>query len=136
MKIAKRFTRSFHYGQKGFTLVELLIVIAILGILAAVAIPNLVSFIGTGDDAAEATELDVVQTAMIAVLAANNITSVVAVAVGSEEGDLAAFPRGTGDVDLSTLGDFDDFLVNPDVAYWYSWTVDGVVSQVDTAPAP
>ncbi len=70
--IVKKFLKSFRYGQKGFTLVELLIVIAILGILAAVAIPNLTKFIGAGQTQAEETELDVVQTAVIAYMSDND----------------------------------------------------------------
>ena len=122
-----RFKKSFRHGEKGFTLVELLIVVAILGILAAVAIPNLISFIGTGEQEAKATELDVVQTAMIAIMASNGITTVDDVLVGAAVGDLAALP-------LATLGgpltkDFDDFMMDTDVAYTYYWDVNGLVSQ-------
>ena len=70
----RRFLKGLGYGEKGFTLVELLIIVAILGILAAVVVPNVASFIGAGNVAAANTEAANVRTAALAYYADNNAT--------------------------------------------------------------
>ncbi|MEW6087498.1 MAG: prepilin-type N-terminal cleavage/methylation domain-containing protein [bacterium] len=50
--------------EKGFTLIELMIVIAILGILAAVAIPNFLNARGKAQDASALSTLEAVKTAL------------------------------------------------------------------------
>jgi|WetSurMetagenome_2_1015567.scaffolds.fasta_scaffold327326_2 type IV pilus assembly protein PilA len=68
----KKFLKHFKYGQKGFTLIELIVVIGILGVLAGVAIPNVTRSIGKGKVEAANTDFASVQTAIAAYQADGN----------------------------------------------------------------
>ena len=57
---------KFREQQRGFTLIELLVVVAILGTLSAVALPNVVKFIGSGKTEAAMTEEHDMQVAITA----------------------------------------------------------------------
>ena len=76
--------------EKGFTLVELLVVIGIMGILAAIVVPSVTHFMGSGKSVSAQAELQNVQTAVTAMMAEQGVTSLATNA--THNNDMATFP--------------------------------------------
>ena len=65
-------------SERGFTLVELLVVLAVLAILIAIVVPNLAGITGGARRAAAETEFDTVQSAMDSMMSKYEAVSVTA----------------------------------------------------------
>ena len=111
-------------GAQGFTLVEILIVLAILGVLAAVAIPRFLNLIGRGEAETAEMEQKIAQTALISYMTENGERSVVAKTDEQLGPDYNTDISVDGDND-PTLGSF--FLTS--TAYEYTWEASGFVEQ-------
>ena len=65
-------TKLIRNNQKGFTLIELMIVVAIIGILAAIAIPNFTNYQMKAKTAEAKTNLGAIRTSQEAYMAEND----------------------------------------------------------------
>jgi len=116
----KRISKRSRYAEMGFTLIELLVVVAILGVLAAVAIPNVGKFMGTGHTQAALTELHNVQTAVMAGMADAQVGNITGGTLDS-----------SNDVTISGNTTVGDYVVGGNASIQGTYTVgtDGTCTQ-------
>ncbi len=117
-------------NQRGFTLVEILIAVAILGIVAAVAVPTVATIKSRSETKANQGELANVQAATDAMMGDQELETVTAIVQLSAINTMGSFPDGTNPLYGGATG---DYMRQATTKCTYYLTSSGRVSQ-DACP--
>ncbi len=106
-------------NQRGFTLVEMLVVIGIIVALAAVIVPLVIQFAGDGAEAAENAEWDAVQTSLDTMMADKEMTAVSASSASTRISDTLDWDSGSGTQTMA------EYTRDPNTNFCYQWATTG-----------
>ena len=106
-------------NQKGFTLVEMLVVIGIIVALAAVIVPLVIQFSGDGAQAAENAEWDAVQTSLDTMMADNEMTAVSSQSTSTRISDTLDWDAGSSTQTLA------EYIRDASTNFCYQWASTG-----------
>jgi len=121
--------KKFHKAQGGFTLVELLVTIAILAVLFGIVTLTLTGVGSDAEDTVNAAEKAVVQSAIDIHMADNNLGTITAKGTAAcLDGTEVLFDDSDGTTD-DTIGQY--LRLETSSQCEYSWTQEGLVSQAN-----
>ena len=145
-RIVNRFVSQANGNESGFSLMELLVAMGIMAAIAAVTVPLVTKFAGSGESGAKKAELSNVQTAFDTLLGEGVVGSVATNtgALVDAVSSWTGLPDKTGGAAIQVGGvdaDLTDYMRlsgagGNETTYAYCWDAKGTVTQKDkTTPA-
>ena len=118
-KMLKNMVGKLGRSEKGFTLIEMLVVVGIIVALAADIVPTVIKFSGSGEQGALDAENDAVQSSIDIMMADNELTTVTA------NGTAAQIVGATTDFGSGQL--ILTYFRDPTTTYCYTWDGTGQI---------
>jgi len=117
--------KTIRQGQKGYTLIEVLVVVVILGVLSAMVILNVLGLMHDGEEEARQSEMHNIRTAVLAMMVKAKVQQLDGSYVGVD--DLVEVQGVTAGSSAYSLY---DFLVGGDypLKQAYDISLDGIVT--------
>ena len=110
--------------QKGFTLIEMLVVLGIIVALAAIIVPLVIAFSGEGEKAGREGGRETMQTAIQSMMVKNNLASVTA----SLSADTLGKKLSNTGTDFNATYTLKDFMDQSTSKYCYKWDSTGWIT--------
>ena len=125
----QHFWRKVRGDQNGFSLIEMIVVVGIISLLAAVIVPNIGKFIGTGEQGAKDAEAHSVQNALHAMMS-ERILDAVDPPTGINSINTWTNQPKSGGTDVP-LYDTDKYLREANTVYYYCYNAEGFITRQD-----
>jgi len=110
------------WDKTGFTLIELIVVLALIALLAGLVVPNVVKYIGAGEQRAWEADREALQTAVDAYYAAPD---------NPKWGGMRQYPIYKLNSDLATTGGWPTDLDNGDPEHPETATIDSLTASTE-----
>lgn len=129
----KQWVAQVARSERGFTLIEMIVVVGIISVLTTVTTPNVVKFIEQAESGARKAEKQSVETALHVMMVDQRVSAITSRSGSASVNNWGSLPAGNGASPLTS------YLESQTTTYFYCYDASGNITRQDavaTASCP